>query len=112
MRQKRRFLNDQEDTNILAGVANLFDVAIVMVVALLVTLVVSVPGMIDILSAETDFTMVVNPGQEDMRVITRIDEMVEIKQFTGKAAEGIGEHLGSTYQLKCGRIIYVPIAAE
>ena len=112
MRRRLRFLTDQEDSNILAGVANLFDAAIVMVVAVLVTLVVAIPGMIDILSTETDFTMVVNPGQDDMRIITRIDEMVEIKDFTGKEAEGVGEHLGSTYRLECGKIVYVPILED
>ena len=112
MRRRRRFLTDQEDSNILAGVANLFDAAIVMVVALLLTLVVATPGLIDILRPETDFTMVVNPGEEDMKIITRLDEIVEIKDFTGKAAEGIGERLGTTYRLECGKIVYVPIEEE
>ena len=50
-----------------------------MVVALQLTLVVAAPGLIDILRPGTDFTMVVNPGEDDMKIITRLDEIVEIK---------------------------------
>lgn len=109
MKQRRSLLKEyEEDHSPLLGVANLFDAAIVLAVALMITITM-LPGVMHILDAETDFTMVVNPGEDDMQMITRIDEAIEIKSLTGKSAQGVGERLGTTYKLECGKIIYVPI---
>jgi hypothetical protein len=59
-------------------VANLFDVAMVFAVALMVALV-SRFNMTEIFSKE-DYTMVKNPGQENMEIITK--EGKEIKRYT------------------------------
>ena len=108
MRRRRRLLKEyEEEHSLLSGVANLFDAAIVLAVALMITIMM-LPGVMDILNPETDFTMVVNPNKDDMKIITRIDESIEIKSFTGKSAAGMGERLGITYQLECGKIVYVP----
>ncbi|MCL0028286.1 DUF2149 domain-containing protein [Peptococcaceae bacterium] len=110
--RRRRFLNtNEEDGDILRGVANLFDVAIVFAVALMVALTMSL-GLTGILSPETDFTMVINPGEDNMQIITRIDEVIEIKSSTGKQASGIGEKIGTTYRLEDGTTVYLPTTEE
>ena len=112
MKRKRRYLeNYEEDMSPLTGVANLFDAAIVLAVALIITLV-SMPGIQEIIDADTDFTMVINPGEDDMQVITRLDGAIEIQAMTGETGEGIGERLGATYRLECGTMIYVPVAGR
>ena len=108
MRRRQRFLNLHEgEESILARVANLFDIILVLAVALMVALTMSF-GLADILSPETDFTMVVNPGEEDMQIITRIDEVIEIKATAGEEAGGMGEKIGTTYRLKDGTVVYLP----
>ena len=69
MKQKRRFLQDADDDAPMATVSNLFDVAMVFAVALMVALVTHF-NMAEMLSNE-DFTVVKNPGKENMEIITK-----------------------------------------
>lgn len=110
-RQKMRnalLHSDGGDADPMSTVSNLFDVAMVFAVALMVALVARY-NMTEIFSQE-DFTMVKNPGQEDMEIITK--EGQEIKRYTpSEDAENSGKRgrkVGVAYQLEDGRIIYVP----
>ena len=75
---RNKLLHNQNDTDPMGTVANLFDVAMVFAVALMVALV-SRFNMTEIFSKE-DYTMVKNPGQENMEIITK--EGKEIKRYT------------------------------
>ena len=75
---KRNLLRKEEDADPISVVSNLFDVAMVFAVALMVALV-SRFNMTEIFSKE-DYTMVKNPGQENMEIITK--EGKEIKRYT------------------------------
>lgn len=90
-------------------VSNLFDVAMVFAVALMVALV-SRYNMTEMLSRE-DFTMVKNPGQENMEIITKQGET--IRRYTpsedsGRQSGSRGKRVGIAYELDNGEIIYVP----
>ena len=79
MKSKRnRLLHSDSDSDPMGTVANLFDVAMVFAVALMVALV-SRFNMTEMFSKE-DFTMVKNPGKENMEIITK--EGQEIKKYT------------------------------
>lgn len=79
MKSKRnRLLHSDSDSDPMGTVANLFDVAMVFAVALMVALV-SRFNMTEMFSKE-DFTMVKNPGKENMKIITK--EGQEIKKYT------------------------------
>jgi len=92
-------LADPEDQNPLTGVANLFDVAMVFSVALLVALVMSYE----------DITIVKNPGQQDMKIIIKEEgRPIEVLNMTDNIGGGTGEALGTAYKLADGRVIYVP----
>ena len=105
---KRRLLNKDEDNDPMSVVSNLFDVAMVFAVALMVALV-SRYNMTEMFSQE-DFTMVKNPGKENMEIITK--EGQEIKKYTPsedqKTSGKRGKKVGVAYQLENGEIIYVP----
>ena len=75
---RNKLLHNQNDTDPMGTVANLFDVAMVFAVALMVALV-SRFNMTEIFSKE-DYAMVKNPGQENMEIITK--EGKEIKRYT------------------------------
>lgn len=75
MRHRRHsFLQHHEDNDPMSVVSNLFDVAMVFAVALMVALV-SRYNMTEMFSRE-DFTMVKNPGKENMEIITKEGEKI------------------------------------
>lgn len=89
-------------------VANLFDVAMVFAVALMVALVTHF-NMSELFSKE-DFTMIKNPGKDNMEIITK--EGQQIKHYTPSDKQQTsgrrGRKVGIAYQLENGEIIYVP----
>lgn len=99
---------DSEEGDVMSSVANLFDVAMVFAVALMVALVVRFQ-MPEFFSKE-DYTIVKNPGQENMEIITKEGEKInrytpsEDQNSTGKK----GKRVGTAYELENGEIIYVP----
>ena len=101
-------LHSDGDVDPMSTVANLFDVAMVFAVALMVALVARF-NMTEIFSKE-DFTMVKNPGKADMEIITR--EGNQIKRYTpsdNQEQTGTrGRRVGTAYELENGEIIYIP----
>ncbi len=111
MRQRRRnrLSHDTDDDDPMSVVSNLFDVAMVFAVALMVALVTRY-NMTEMFSKE-DFTMVKNPGKENMEIITKEGE--KINKYTPSndqsAKQGNkGKKVGIAYELENGEIIYVP----
>ena len=105
---KRNRLLHHGDDDPMQTVANLFDVAMVFAVALMVALVARF-NMHEIFGKE-DFTMIKNPGKDNMEIITR--EGTEIKRYTPSEDQqqsgSKGKRVGIAYQLENGEIIYVP----
>ncbi len=109
MRRRRSLLRRSEDSDPMSVVSNLFDVAMVFAVALMVALV-SRYNMTEMFSQE-DFTMVKNPGKENMEIITKEGE--KINRYTPSedkdpAQGNKGKRVGVAYELENGDIIYVP----
>lgn len=100
-------LHDPEDENPMTGVANLFDIAMVFSVALLVALVMS-HNIPELLNPTEDVTIVKNPGQEDMQIIEKKGQEIKVLNRTDDVGGGTGEALGTAYRLSDGRVIYVP----
>lgn len=109
MRRRRSLLRRAgEDNDPMSVVSNLFDVAMVFAVALMVALV-SRYNMTEMFSQE-DFTMVKNPGKENMEIITKEGE--KINRYTpsqdNDPSSNKGKRVGIAYELENGDIIYVP----
>ena len=109
MKRNRLLYDEPEDDNPLAMLTNLFDVAMVFAVALMVAIVVHF-NMSEIFTKE-DFTMVKNPGTDQMEIITK--EGNKINKYTpsdndNHSAGNKGRRVGSAYQLENGEIIYIP----
>ncbi len=105
---RKKILNCADDSDPMSSVANLFDVAMVFAVALMVALV-TMYQMPEIFSSD-DFTIVKNPGQENMEIITR--EGQTINRYTPsenqETSGARGRRVGVAYELENGEIIYVP----
>lgn len=106
--KRNRLLHNQTDSDPMGTVANLFDVAMVFAVALMVALVTRF-NMTEMFSKE-DFTMVKNPGKENMEIITKEGQTItkykpsESQEKSGKK----GKKVGIAYEMENGEIIYVP----
>ncbi|WP_094226887.1 DUF2149 domain-containing protein [Methanolobus psychrotolerans] len=101
-------INNEDEQNPLTGVANLFDIAMVFSVALLVALVMSYQ-LPELLSPTDDITIVKNPGQKDMKIIIKEEgRPIEVLNMTDQIGGGTGEALGTAYKLADGRVVYVP----
>ena len=89
-------------------VANLFDVAMVFAVALMVALVTHF-NMSELFSQE-DFTMIKNPGKDNMEIITKEGQQIKhyIPSDDQQTSGRRGRKVGIAYQLETGEIIYVP----
>jgi hypothetical protein len=108
-RNRKSRLEDHEDMDPMSVVGNLFDVAMVFAVALMVALVTRY-NMTEMFSQE-DFTMVKNPGKENMEIITK--EGQKINRYTPSEDQSSksgtkGKKVGVAYELENGEIIYVP----
>ncbi len=107
---RRRLLRkDDDDNDPMSVVGNLFDVAMVFAVALMVALVTRY-NMTEMLNQE-DFTVVKNPGKENMEIITKEGE--KISRYTPSEDQTSdqgrkGKKIGIAYELENGEIIYVP----
>lgn len=107
--RRRSLLRKSEDNDPMSVVSNLFDVAMVFAVALMVALV-SRYNMTEMFSQE-DFTMVKNPGKENMEIITKEGEKINRytpSEDTDASNSNKGKRVGIAYELENGDIIYVP----
>lgn|SRR5690606_11793020 len=91
----------------LAGIANLFDVSIVFIVGLMITLF-TVYNMGDLMSGESEVTMVKTDADGMQEIIVKKGEQITAYRISGEQGTGNGERLGSAYRLASGQIIYVP----
>ncbi|MBP1619110.1 MAG: hypothetical protein H6Q14_2937 [Bacteroidetes bacterium] len=110
MRRQRRVnrFTKEEDTDPLSVVVNLFDVAMVFAVALMVSMVMHL-NMTEVFTKE-DYTIVKNPGKDNMQIITK--EGNKINKYTPSKEQSSsnkkGKKVGIAYELENGEIIYVP----
>ena len=107
--KRRRLLLRDEETNPMSVVGNLFDVAMVFAVALMVALVTRY-NITEVFSKE-DYTMVKNPGKENMEIITKKGQKIE--RYTpsknqSRTDGSRGKKVGVAYELENGEVIYVP----
>ncbi len=91
----------------LNGVANLFDVALVFIVAMLLSLMATYQ-VLDFFNPESEIT-VMKKTEGSWKIITKKGKDIKVRKVTDKKAGGEeGTRLGTAYQLKDGRVIYIP----
>lgn len=97
-----------EELSPMNSVGNVFDVAMVFSVALLLALIMAA-NLTELLT-DQDMTMIKNPGKPDMQIIQKTDEGIKIMEINEEEiiGGGIGEVLGTAIKLEDGTVIYVP----
>lgn len=107
---KKRRLNSSDESfedDPLSGVANIFDIAVVFITALLATLF-SVYGLKELMDEKSNLTITKQSSSGEMEIITKKGTSTKALKVTGMKTEGRGERLGTAYRLENGSIIYVP----
>ncbi len=95
------------DEDPLAGIANLFDVSVAFIVALLIALfaLFSSGSMLD---KDSNVTLVKQNANGEMEIITKKGPEIKVQKVTDKSMSGEGVRLGTAYRLGNGQVVYVP----
>lgn len=100
---------DVAEEDPLAGIANLFDISVVFIVGLIISLF-SIYRMNDLVDAKSEVTMVKTNARGEREIIVKKGTKITAYKVSGKTTTGDGERLGIAYRLASGQIIYVPEA--
>ena len=96
-----------EDDDPLAGIANLFDVSVAFIVALLIALF----GLFSagrLLDPASDVTVVQRSASGEMQIIRKQGREITVQKVTDRSLSGAGTRLGTAYRLANGQVVYVP----
>ncbi len=91
----------------LSGVANLFDIGLVFIVGLIVT-IFSAYNLQDLLSEKSEVTLLKMSKNQEMEIITKKGNKIKAMKVSKQKAKGRGERLGVAYKLEDGTMVYVP----
>lgn len=107
-RQRNRFRpgSSEDDLDPMSSFANLFDIAMVFAVALMVAFAIR-SRMTEFLTGE-EATFVKNAGRPDMEIIVKKKDQIIRYKAESSQGTGKGERVGTAYRLESGEIIYVP----
>ena len=95
------------DEDPLAGIANLFDVSVAFIVALLIALF----GLFSagkLLDNNANVTLVKQTESGEMEIIVKQGAQIKVQKVTDKTLSGQGTRLGTAYRLANGQVVYVP----
>ncbi|MEW6138330.1 MAG: DUF2149 domain-containing protein [Thermodesulfobacteriota bacterium] len=106
-RRRLSRVDESDDEDPMSGVANLFDIGLVFIVGLLVTLFAAY-RLQDLLSEKSNMTIIKRTEAEDLEIITKKGKEIKAMKVTKTQAKGEGERLGTAYRLQDGTMVYVP----
>lgn len=107
LNQKRRENAGVPLEDPISGVANLFDISVVLIVAMILALM-SALNVLELLDPSTEMTLTKKNRAGEMEIITKKGSEIKIKKISPEEASGQGERLGTAYQLEDGQVIYIP----
>ena len=91
----------------MSGVANLFDASVVFIVSMMIALFMAY-NMMELLDPKSEITITKKTKDGQMEIIMKQGKEIKAQKITDKQLSGEGIKLGTAYQLKDGRVIYVP----
>ncbi len=100
----KRLLEDDESLNPMLSVANLVDVFLVVIAALLIAIAQNPMNPF----TEQDVVVIKNAGQPNMEMFIKDGEKIEHYKSTGEIGQGEGAKAGVAYRMNDGTMIYVP----
>ena len=112
MRRALRLKNEamfspSESDDPMSSIANLLDIFLVFIVAILVTFL-SAFHLQELLSPDSNVTVMKQSADGEMTIVTKRSNKIEAVKITKSEAEGKGVRLGVAYQLEDGSMVYIP----
>jgi hypothetical protein len=108
LKRRRRFDRyDEPLEDPISGVANLFDASVAFIVSMMIALFMAY-NMLDLVNPKSEVTITKKNADGQMEIITKKGKEIKVKKVTDKKLSGEGIRLGTAYQLKDGRVVYVP----
>jgi hypothetical protein len=104
--RRRRLSHPIHNEDPMSMMGNLFDIALLIGIGLLI-MALSSFGLKDLLT-NADTTIVKNPGTPNMEIVTRKGGKITRLKQTGQQTEGPGMAIGTVYRLQTGEMIWVP----
>lgn len=95
------------DDDPMTGVANLFDIGLVFIVGLLLTLF-SAYRLQDLFDQNSNLTIMKQQADGQMEIIVKEGTRIKATRVTRESAQGRGNRLGVAYRLEDGTMVYVP----
>jgi hypothetical protein len=95
------------DMDPLAGIANLFDASIVLVVSMMVALFMTY-NLADLFDPASKVTITKQGKDGRIEIVTKDGTEIKVQRVTDKELSGAGVRLGVAFQLEDGRVVYVP----
>lgn len=99
------------DDDPMTGVANLFDIGLVFIVGLLMTLFGAF-HLQELFDQTSKMTIVKQHESGEMEIIVKEGTTLKATKITKQSAQGMGSRLGVAYQLEDGSMVYVPDSKE
>lgn len=108
LKRRRRFEKyDEPLEDPISGVANLFDASVVFIVSMMIALFMAY-NMIDLLDPKSEVTITKKGADGRIEMIVKKGKEIKVRKVTDKRLSGEGTRLGTAYQLKDGKVVYVP----
>lgn len=108
LKRRRRFDRyDEPLEDPISGVANLFDASVVFIVSMMIALFMAY-NMLDMLDPKSEMTIVKKTADGKIEMVVKKGREVKVTKVTDKRLSGEGTRLGTAYQLKDGKVVYVP----
>ena len=95
------------DNDPLTGVANLFDIGLVFIVGLIVTLFTAY-HLADLFDENAEMTIMKQNRNGEMELITKEGKKIKAVKVSREKVKGQGQRLGIAYRLQDGTMVYVP----
>jgi hypothetical protein len=108
LKRRRRFDRyDEPLEDPISGVANLFDASVVFIVSMMVALFMAY-NMLDMLDPKSEMTIVKKTADGKIEMVVKKGKEIKVTKVTDKRLSGEGTRLGTAWQLKDGKVVYVP----
>lgn len=105
--RKNTLTSHREDIDPLAGIANLFDASIVVIVSMMIALFTTF-NLLGLMDEKSQVTITTKNAQGEMQIVTKQGAEIKVQKVTKTELSGEGARLGTAFQLDDGRVVYVP----
>ena len=106
LRPVKKYTDNETEDDPIAGVAQLFDVSIAFIVAVIAAMFTLLSSQ-DLMSKDSEWTLTKKTKNGDIEMIEKKNNQIVKRKVSSKNMAGNGVRLGTAYQLENGQVIYV-----